>query len=267
MLQRFVSNKINGLLALLKFDNWPALLIDRLFFRTPALIYCLRGRPILIDHAGGDCGGTRDVLASGMYDGYLAAIGHGVIRNVIDIGANGGGFALCLMLREDPVERLVCIEMNTNTHTRLQYNVSRNRIGSERHCLNAALSDVAGYIEVRLGEGSAGDSLSNALISKNGDSFRIETVTLTQILNRYFSDRNVDLCKIDIEGGEHGVLQNAAASTFSRVRYLLIELHPTPASSVSDGVARIRALGFKEIQVTRKHGDVFLFENLHFVAG
>lgn len=256
-----VRNKVNGALAILKFDNWLSIFIDRLFFRTPALVYSLGGRPVLIDHVGGDCGGTRDVLVSGMYEPFLSAIGPRVLRHVVDIGANGGGFALCLLLRGEPLRRLVCIEMNPNTFTRLQYNVVRNKIGVERYCINAAISAEAGYLDLRLGEGSAGDSLAHALVAAEGECFKIPAITLRQAIDSYFPDDEIDLCKIDIEGGEYSMLKGADEATFAKIRYVLIELHSTRDYCKGDGVQMILALGFRELKVECKHGDVLLFEN------
>jgi len=241
-------------------------LIDRLFLKTPALVYSFQGKPILIDHVGGDCGGTRDVLVSGMYDKYLIAIGPGTIRNVIDIGANGGGFSLCLLMRSCPLESLVCVEMNPNTFARLQYNIVRNKIGAERYCLNAAVSNKIGYLDLRVGHGSAGDSLENALVSSDGELVRVQTTTVEQIIQHYFPGRVVDLCKIDIEGGEYAVFKSAGRSTLANVRYLLVELHNTKDYCPESGVTMLTNLGFREVRLDTKYGDVFLFENIELCS-
>lgn len=257
--------KVNGVLAILKFDNWLAILIDRMLLKTPAQVYSLQGRPILIDYIGDDCNGTRDVLVSGMYENYLAAIGPGVLRQVLDIGANGGGFSLLLQLHEVALERLVCVELNPNTFTRLLYNITRNKVGDERHCLNAAVSGHAGYLDLHLGEGSTGDSLASAQVSSMGEIFRVQAITIPEIMQKYFPEAIVDLCKMDIEGGEYDIFSCADGAMFANIRYLLVELHHTDGYSPKEGVAMLRRLGFTEVVIDSGYPDIFLFKNASMI--
>ena len=50
-----LTQKFGGLRAILAFDNWPALLLVRLFDRKAGFVaYRKKGLDILIDHRGGD---------------------------------------------------------------------------------------------------------------------------------------------------------------------------------------------------------------------
>jgi len=60
-----LTQKFGGLRAILAFDNWPALLLVRLFDRKAGFVaYRKKGLDILIDHRGGDENGIRQCIAS-----------------------------------------------------------------------------------------------------------------------------------------------------------------------------------------------------------
>src|SRR5262249_11392093 len=108
-----IRNNILGIRAIFMFDNWPVLLLERLFNRKAGLlIYRTKGMEILMDHLGGDCNGTRACLTTDMYSRYLPHLAlHPPIR-VLDLGANGGGFLLMLRAAKVEVAQAVCVEMN-----------------------------------------------------------------------------------------------------------------------------------------------------------
>ena len=54
--------------------------------------------------------------------------------------------------------QLVCVEMNPNTFNRLAYNIAVNFHGNSK-CLNIALTDHCGQIDLILGAGSTSDSI------------------------------------------------------------------------------------------------------------
>lgn len=93
-----LATRLNGLKAVWPFDNRWQLIINRTLFRGTGLaVYKLDGREILVDHRGGDENGTRLCFVSDMYKKYLKVMRLSGPINVLDLGANGGGFPLMLV--------------------------------------------------------------------------------------------------------------------------------------------------------------------------
>src|SRR5438552_1894676 len=119
-----LGNKLVGLRALWRFDNRWQLMINRTFFPRESLLTYKKGDiEFLVDHAAGDHNGTRLCLISDIYTRFLPKMSLGEEISVFDLGANGGGFPLMLLLNGKRLSRLVCVEMNPNTYQRLLYNV------------------------------------------------------------------------------------------------------------------------------------------------
>ena len=94
-----VSNKIGGLREILRFDNWPELVLKRtLFTANPLAVYRAGGMDILVDHSGGDENGVREAIVSPMYRNLIAGLSFHAPINVMDLGANVGRFSLLLQL-------------------------------------------------------------------------------------------------------------------------------------------------------------------------
>lgn len=122
-----VKNKISGLLSLLHFDNRFTLIFSRIFLRKYGLnIYRKGNLEILVDHNGGDENGTRMVLVSDIYKRHLVQINNTRPLNVLDLGANGGGFFILLHLMNFNLKKIVAFEMNPYTFSRLFFNINHN---------------------------------------------------------------------------------------------------------------------------------------------
>ena len=155
---------MRGMLAnlrvFLQFDNWPTLLLNRVFDReTGLVVYRKGGLEILIDHRGGDQNGTRACLTTDMYKRYLPKIDRGGPRRVLDLGSNGGGFPLMLRLAKVDLAQVVCVEMNRPTWLRLLVNPATN-MGDKATGLNAAVSGMPADSEILLEPSRGGTGLS-----------------------------------------------------------------------------------------------------------
>jgi FkbM family methyltransferase len=256
-----LKKKLNGIREIWAFDNrWQLLLSRTLFTRDPISIYRIRGLEILVDHAGGDANGARNVIASPMYTDHLSRLPlHRPLR-VLDIGANNGGFPLLLQLQQLEIAKVVCVELNPRTCVRLRFNLDRN-VAGEHVVLNAALCGRSRIIEQSLGPGSVADSIYEP--SHNADRLaRVPGLTFDDIhASAFGTGEIVDLCKIDVEHAEYEVFSSPGHDLLSRCRYLLIEIHERAGCSPRDVVAAIVKCGFRELPVG-SDPSVHCFENL-----
>lgn len=241
-----IAAKMGALKALLQFDNWPMLILARTFDRSTGLVAYRKGPlQILIDHDGGDENGTRNCLISDMYRKYLTPIGAGKPVRVLDLGANGGGFPLLLLLDGFEVVQAVCIEMNPSTALRLRLNLETNLDGRAIG-INAAVcgSDAAPEILIKRSRGSTGLSMYEDKSTAAADHVVVPTVTMAALCERYFPDTSIDICKIDIEGAEYEALGAAPDAVLNKIQNLIIEFHDS--ARTPQLVTRLLNAGFRE---------------------
>lgn len=242
-----IGTKFAGARAIMTFDNWPALLLGRLLHRNAGLyVYRKDDLEILIDHRGGDENGTRQCIVSNMYRKYVSLFRLAGPANVLDIGANGGGFPLMLRLAGIRLASVVCVEMNPATYSRLLVNVQSN-LGFSAVAINAAVCGAGSASEIFLypARGGTGYSMSANATGAAAPHVAVKTITLESLCNRYFPGQRIDICKTDIEGAEYDAVQYCPNDLLRRIRYLLIEFHDdsrTPAV-----LKRFAELGFSEI--------------------
>jgi FkbM family methyltransferase len=243
-----VRQKLGGFRALLEFDNWPMLLLARTFDRKTGLVTYRKGaHEILVDHNGGDENGTRACLVSDMYRKHLGRIvTQGAVR-VLDLGANGGGFPLMLILNGVEVEQAVCVEMNPQTCLRLLVNLATNLDGRATG-LNAAVcaTDSEDGIRLERSRGSTSLSMYDRSMATSQSQVTVPTTTIARLFERYFPNEAVDICKIDIEGAEYDALMATPIPVLGKIRNLIIEFHD-PARTPGC-VKRLEDSGFRELQ-------------------
>ena len=250
-----IATRIAGLKMMLRFDNRCQLIVDRLLFRSTIAIYRYRGCKILVDHERGDAPGVRACLASDMYRQFISSMKLAGPLSLLDCGANTGGFPLLFHAEGFDFSKVVCVEMNPYTHSRLQYNLFTN-IASELHCLNLIVEDTAKVHSVRLGAGSTGDSLLQT--NTSGRDFAIRSISVNDLVMNYFGETAVDVVKIDIEGAEHILFSGGNFDRLSQCRHIVIEIHAVAQDRYCDVVGAIRNLGFS---LVKQDADVFLFSN------
>lgn len=254
-----LKNKIRGFKEIWQFDNRLQLLINRLFFSKEKInIYRYNNFEILIDHSAGDANGAREILTSEMYRKFLPEMKLNGKINVLDIGANNGGFPLLLKTENLNLGKVVCIEFNPRTFSRLRFNIERN-LGCEFHPLNAALTGENKILEVGFGKTSTSDN-----IYQNNDSdekLKIRGYTFDEIYEKFFQNEILHICKMDVEGAEFEVFEHQGIQSLKNCRYLLIEIHhgkQRPREFVQN---KIMEIGFNEIGGNLKTDE---FHHVHF---
>ena len=241
------AQKIAGLQDLLHFDNWPMLVLGRTFDRRTGLVTYRKGRyEILVDHHGGDENGTRACVVSDMYRRHLNSIGiRGPVR-VLDLGANGGGFPLMLLLNGYDIAQAVCVEMNPLTSLRLRINLATN-LGSRATAINAAVcgADAPPEISLEPSRGSTGLSMYKNQAAATETHLTVPTTNISALCDQYFPEAPIDICKIDIEAAEYEAIESTPDSVLSRIRSIMIEFHD--ASRTPSCLRRLQSAGFIDV--------------------
>ena len=259
MTQR-LANKLEGLRQVWAFDNRWQLLLYRLLFPHERLsIYRLGDLEILVDHAAGDANGAREVLTTSMYTEHLARLQVSAPVNVLDLGANNGGFALLLKHLGIPVERIVCVELNPRTCMRLQFNLDRN-IDAPHEVLNAAVCARSGSLAIHVGAGDVGDNIYGGSAADSRQEV-VPAITFDEIfIERFGRDAVLDLCKIDIEHAEYEVFASPGHDLVDRCRFLIIEIHRGEGEHPERLVEYLGSRGF-ELLPRGSDPDVYALRN------
>ena len=239
-----LHTKINGLKEVWKFDNrWSLMLTKTLFPGEKLHIYRYKGIELLNDHAAGDANGARDVLLSPMYRRFFSQMKFDGAINVLDLGANNGGFPLLLKAEGLKLKKVVSVELNPKTFSRLRFNLERN-LNGKIIALNAALCGEGGWLEVSLGAGSTADNIYEIGEGSRGEKYRIKGLTFDEIYAEYFENETIDICKIDVEGAEFEVLSEPAHQNLANCRYLIMEIHEGENRSAAAILPALDKLGF-----------------------
>lgn len=145
---------------------------------------------------------------------------------VIDAGANFG-MATYYVKRMGLASRVICFEPNPECYQRLMRNVAANRFtGVEIH--NAALGETDGEANFYF---SSDRPLAGSLSPRNAkDNIRCEP-TVVRRLSTYL-DQPVALLKLDIEGAEADVLEEASGR-LAVVENVFCEVHPVHGETPS----------------------------------
>jgi FkbM family methyltransferase len=241
-----VQTRLAGLRQVLFFDNWPMLILQRLFDRkTGLVVYRKNGTEFIVDHRGGDENGTRSCVCTDMYRRYLRRCKLPKRIALLDLGANGGGFPLMLQTQGIEIARAVCVEMNPPTAQRLIVNMTTN-FGHAVVALNATVCGMHGSkIRLKLTRGGTSISMANDQVEGSAPSYSVPTTTLSDLCEMYFGNNRIDVCKIDIEGAEYEVFDSSPDEMLRRIGYLFIEFHEASKTPVI--LERLLALGFADI--------------------
>jgi FkbM family methyltransferase len=240
-----LRNKIRGLREIWAFENrWP-LAIARLFFPRESLqVYRFGDIEILTDHAGGDANGARELFTTQMYRGLLPMIERTGPLNVLDLGANNGGFPLLLKANGFDLKKVVAVELNPQTFVRMQFNLARN-LSCEVAAVNAAVCGRAGTLTVPLGRGSVSDNIYGSGTGKKNQMVEVTGTTLDHLYEEYFDGETVDICKIDIEGAEFEVLSEPGHSSLAQCQYVIMEIHQREGMFADTVLEAMSGLGFR----------------------
>lgn len=146
---------------------------------------------------------------------------------VVDAGANIGTFSIYASLNN--VKEIYAIEPFPETFNQLQKNIELNGLKTKVRLKPIALAKESGN---RLMDLHEGPSQSRGLLKKNDGhlGLKVPTLTLADFL-KSINKEEIDLLKIDIEGGEHEVFHNSDDQTLMKIKHIAMEYHPNESKS------------------------------------
>lgn len=145
---------------------------------------------------------------------------------VVDVGANVGVFT-SYMLHNDYAKKIVMIECDKKALTDLKKNFKNN---TNVFLIEKALSDSEESVYFYHSEENPVISSTihpDKLVAhmagvKGTEKTLVDTITLKQLIDKY---GNIDLLKIDIEGGEYNVIINSDNNIYENINNMFVECH------------------------------------------
>jgi FkbM family methyltransferase len=151
---------------------------------------------------------------------------------IIDVGAGIGSFSISAASKF-PSATVLAFEPNPPTFALLQANVTRNEVPNvEIHPLAVG---TRGSYRLRRTAQSATASAWMGPASNHGEVVEVRGTSL----DPFVPAGDIDLLKIDVEGGEIDVLESLATSLSTRIKRLAIEYHDHLVEGSSSTVARM----------------------------
>ena len=239
-----LRNKIKGLMEISAFDNRAWLTFTKFLFPGEnLLVYRYKGFDILTDRTGGDANGARELMTSPIYRRFFSKMKFDGAANVLDLGANNGGFPLLLAASGIELKKVVSVELNPHTFSRLHFNLTRN-LDCDLVPVNAALCGEEKTFEMKFGTGSVSDSIYLESGNEGTKIYKIPGMTFDSIYEAYFENQVIDICKVDVEGAEFEVFLEPSHQKVTQCRYLIMEIHERGERRASEILPTIEKLGF-----------------------
>ena len=150
-------------------------------------------------------------------------------RQVIDIGADTGDTALQFAYRGAKV--IYAYEPNVNSMKAFDLTINKNPYRNIKP-FHKAITGKEGYIYINK------DAKADRGVGLTEGTFKLETTTLDNIVKEYAINNGV--LKMDCEGSEYEIIDNASDKTLLAFSQMAIELHKGEGNIVS----RLKKLGY-----------------------
>lgn len=264
-----LKSKVDGIKQIWQFDNRWHLLLTRAFFSDESLnIYKYKNLEFVTDHVNGEANGAREILTSQMYKQFLPHLKFEKPINVLDIGANNGGFPLLLKSENFKLKKLACVELNPKTFSRMKFNIERN-IDCDFRPVNAAVCGSDSTLELALGDGGTSENIYGENAGNGDQKLKIEGKTFDTLYAEIFGDEAVDICKLDIEGAEFDVFRSNEYQKIKNCKFLLMEIHHENFRQRSEIINLLEKINFielndKNISDSDEDHYVHIFANRRF---
>jgi FkbM family methyltransferase len=199
--------------------------------RTSGLAVTLRHRSRDIDILNEIFGGTGGINAYAPPEALSAVLGAADPPRVMDLGANIGLFGLYVLGRW-PSAQITAFEPDPDNAALLEQTIAANGLEQQWQVRREACSNRRGVVAFASGR------LSESRIAEPGEPSTIEVPTGDLFEN----DHDVDLMKIDVEGGEWAILTDPRLASL-KARAVVLEWHAAGCPEPDPHAAAIRLLG------------------------
>ena len=170
----------------------------------------------------------------------------------VDVGSNKGDFALFAAGRLEGRGTVVAVEPSPENARWVRRSIERSGV-SNVHLVEAALAEAPGEAVLHLRALSGWHTLLPA--SDAVGEVTVQTRTLDDVAEEH-GLRSVDALKIDVEGGELGVLRGATAVLGAPgERLVLLDLHP-PLVDPVEIAGMLRDAGYRILSPEPPHGPL-----------
>ena len=177
---------------------------------------------------------------------------------ILDLGANKGEFSTVLS------RKFGCKCFAVEADPSLYADIPKNTLINKS---NYIISDKSGQQKFYISRWGEASSVHQSMAERHGikDELIVNALTLEDFLS-LMNINNIDLLKIDIEGGEKGVFDSTKDNTLKKIRQITIEFHDFVGipneSDVKKIIKRLKKLGFIVMRFSRPS---HLFEDVLFV--
>jgi FkbM family methyltransferase len=176
---------------------------------------------------------------------------------IVDIGANIGITAL--VLSQFPCKQVICFEPLPSNCDALESNLARNGVENVR-VIRSAVSDVQGPGWIEVATASVGGKLALPTTADR-PTIPVQCVRLQDVL-ALCGDADIDLLKIDCEGGEFAIVDQITPEIADRVRVITFEVHDLDSRRNRRTLAsKLSRLGYR----LQFKADIFERVNLHHI--
>jgi len=200
--------------------DWPRWFYEYFGRLNGGSVGCYRmrcGVDVHIRHNRSDFHMIDEIWAYRKYDYFGYRVRPGDI--VVDIGANIGAFSL-YAAKVCGASRVVSFEPFPDSYRMLRRNVEENQLGNVT-CVSQAVAGHRGLGCLRLDSMECG---SHSLVKGSFErTVEVECCTLDDVFQR-FSLPKIDYLKMDCEGAEYEILENAT-SRLQQVNRISMETH------------------------------------------
>lgn len=156
---------------------------------------------------------------------------------IIDCGGNIGLSAL-FFKRYYPTSRITIFEPSKTTFYVLSKNIERNKLSGIK-LINAAVSDTKGDLIFYKNKRSPGSSTTISYSKSNSIGNDYVEEKIKSVLLSDYIDNEVDLLKVDIEGGENKVFKDLdSKNKLGKVKEIVFEYHDN-ISNTDNGLCEI----------------------------
>lgn len=175
-------------------------------------------------------GGTGGVISYAAPPDVVASLDSADAPKIMDLGANIGLFGLYVLGRW-PTAQVTAFEPDPENAALLEQTIAANNLQSRWHVHRSACSNVPGTIPFVAG------LLSEARMADAGDVGTIDV----PMVDLFTEDHDVDLLKMDIEGGEWPILIDARLPEL-KARAVVLEWHTRGCPESDPHAAAVRLL-------------------------